>query len=160
MKMEDKQTDKARAKKYRAKLRQKRIEEYFGKNKSSSQQENPDQDEHSIIGYGLDLPESCIYVPEMFHKTVLMEEEVDHGEIMACQQKVHERRKGKKCKLCWRRGQGLPIDRFMKHDAFCFAPLSDDSESCYAEFDRYEPDAAEDDFDIDRDKQVYNVDKY
>ena len=48
----------------------------------------------------------------------------------------------------------------MKHDAFCFAPLSDDSESCYAEFDRYEPDAAEDDFDIDRDKQVYNVDKY
>ena len=36
MKMEDKQTDKARAKKYRAKLRQKRIEEYFGKNKSSS----------------------------------------------------------------------------------------------------------------------------
>ena len=65
-----------------------------------------------------------------------MEEEVDHGEIMACQQVVHERRKGKKCKLCWRRGQGLPINRSMKHGEDCFAPLSDDGESCYDEFDR------------------------
>ena len=79
-----------------------------------------------------------------------MEEEVDFGEIMACQQVVLERRKGKKCQLCWRRERGLHITRFMLHNQGCFAPLSDDDESCYDEFDREEPDAADDDFENPR----------
>ena len=38
----------------------------------------------------------------------------------------------------------------MLHNQGCFAPLSDDDESCYDEFDREEPDAADDDFENPR----------
>ena len=85
-----------------------------------------------LLGYEVEFPDDCIkHALDIYLKVVPMEEDEDVGEILACQQVVPERRKGKKCQLCWRRDKKLHISPFMKHGDFCFAPLSDDSESCY-----------------------------
>ena len=71
-----------------------------------------------------------------------------------------ERRFGKKCKRCWRKGQGLPVSKHLKHEDFCSAPDSEDSSSENEQSDLPEPDAADDDSDDERNRLYSVTDRY
>ena len=96
----------------------------------------------------------------MFPKEDSEEEELSYWTKEQLQQKVPERRFGKKCKRCWRKGQGLKVSKHLKHEDFCFAPDSDGQESCSEDSGRPEPDAADDDPDDERNKLYSVEDRY
>ena len=96
----------------------------------------------------------------MFPKEHSEREDMDYYDYLQCQQVVPERRKGKKCKLCYRREKGLQVSSFMRHGDFCFAPLSDDGSSADERSDLPEPDAADDDPDLERNRLYSVTDRY
>ena len=92
----------------------------------------------------------------MFPKEDSEEEELSYWSKKQLQQVVPERRFGKKCKRCWRKGQGLSVSKLLKHEDFCSAPDSEDSSSENEQTDLPEPDAADDDPNNER-KKLYSV---
>ena len=76
------------------------------------------------LGYEIELPVKY-WLPSYLPKEDSEEEEPSYWTKEQLQQVVPERRFGKKCKRCWRKGQGLKVSHLLKHEEFCFAPDSD-----------------------------------